>query len=131
MDQHGYPNVESMLGIASKRSVKDYGDQFKKPRMHSEVTVDACKNPKCTICIQTCFYDALVQAPGKVGTLHANCIGCEMCTQTCPFGATSMHTTTEEARAQQPYFQIPSDVFEYGKFEKGFDRGIKLAKVKD
>ncbi len=131
MDQHGYPNVESMLGIASKRSVKDYGDQFKKPRMHSEVTVDACKNPKCTICIQTCFYDALVQAPGKVGTLHANCIGCEMCTQTCPFGATGMHTTTEEARAQQPYFQIPADVFEYGKFEKGFDRGIKLAKVKD
>ena len=40
-------------------------------------------------------------------------------------------TTTEEARAQQPYFQIPADVFEYGKFEKGFDRGIKLAKVKD
>ncbi|MGE0312125.1 MAG: tRNA-dihydrouridine synthase [Lautropia sp.] len=131
MDSHGYPDIASMTGIASRASVRDYGEQFRKPRMHSEVSTDACKNPKCTICIQTCFYDALVQAPGKVGTLHANCIGCEMCTQTCPFDATGMHTTTDEARAEQPFFQIPDDVFEKGKFEKGFDRGLKLSKLKE
>lgn len=130
MDKHGYPDIASMTGIASKRSVKDYGDQFKKPRMHSEITRDACKNPSCTICVQTCFYDALAQGVGKVDTIHANCIGCEMCTQTCPFGATGMHTTTEEARQVQSFFQIPADVYEKGKFEKGFDRGIKLSKVK-
>ena len=130
MDSHGYPDVASMTGIASKNSVKDYGEQFKKPRMHSEVATDTCKNPSCTICIQTCFYDALAQGAGKVNTIHANCIGCEMCTQTCPFESTGMHTTTEEARAQQPFFQIPVDVFEKGKFDKGFDRGIKLSKVK-
>lgn len=131
MDSHGYPDIASMTGIASKRSVKDYSQQFTKPRMHSEIAVDACRNPKCTICVQTCFYDALAQGKGKVDTLHANCIGCEMCTQTCPFDATKMHTTTPEAREQQPFFQIPEGVFEIGKFAKGFDRGIKLAKVKE
>jgi len=131
MDSHGYPDIESMTGIASRAAVKDYGDQFKKPRMHSEVNHESCRNPKCTICIQTCFYDALAQGPGKVASLSDNCIGCEMCTQTCPFDSTSMHTTTEEDRANATFFQIPNDVFEIGKFEKGFDRGIKLAKVKD
>jgi hypothetical protein len=54
-----------------------------------------------------------------------------MCTQTCPFDATHMFVTTDEARTQQPFFQIPEDVFEVGKFDKGFDRGIKLARVKE
>ena len=130
MDSHGYPDVASMTGIASKNSVKDYGEQFKKPRMHSEVATETCKNPTCTICIQTCFYDALAQGVGKVNTIHANCIGCEMCTQTCPFDSTGMFTTTEERRTEQPFFQIPPEVFETGKFDKGFDRRIKLSKVK-
>jgi dihydroorotate dehydrogenase (fumarate)/dihydropyrimidine dehydrogenase (NAD+) subunit PreA len=130
MDSHGYPDIESMTGIASKRSVKDYGDQFRKPRMHSEVAHDTCKNPSCTICIQTCFYDALAQGAGKVASIHANCIGCEMCTQTCPFDSTSMHTTTEADRERETFFQIPDGVFEIGKFAKGFDRGIRLSKVK-
>jgi dihydroorotate dehydrogenase (fumarate)/dihydropyrimidine dehydrogenase (NAD+) subunit PreA len=130
MDSHGYPDIESMTGIASKRSVKDYGDQFRKPRMHSEVAHDTCKNPSCTICIQTCFYDALAQGAGKVASIHANCIGCEMCTQTCPFDSTSMHSTTEADRDRETFFQIPDGVFEIGKFAKGFDRGIKLSKVK-
>ncbi|MFO0231941.1 MAG: tRNA-dihydrouridine synthase [Burkholderiales bacterium] len=130
MDSHGYPDIESMTGIASKRSVKDYGDQFRKPRMHSEVAHDTCKNPSCTICIQTCFYDALAQGAGKVASIHANCIGCEMCTQTCPFDSTSMHSTTEADRDRETFFQIPDGVFEIGKFAKGFERGIKLSKVK-
>lgn len=130
MDGHGYPTIESMTGVASRAAVRDYGDQFRKPRMHSEIQQEACKNPKCTICIQTCFYDALAQGAGSVDSLHGNCIGCEMCTQTCPFDATSMHVTTESQRATGQYFEIPNGVYEVGKFEKGFDRGIKLAKVK-
>jgi formate hydrogenlyase subunit 6/NADH:ubiquinone oxidoreductase subunit I len=53
-----------------------------------------------------------------------------MCTQTCPFDATTMHTTTEEQRALKEFFQIKPEVFENKKFEKGFERGIKLSKVK-
>jgi hypothetical protein len=41
-----------------------------------------------------------------------------------------MHVTTESQRATGQYFEIPNGVYEVGKFEKGFDRGIKLAKVK-
>jgi dihydroorotate dehydrogenase (fumarate)/dihydropyrimidine dehydrogenase (NAD+) subunit PreA len=131
MDQHGYPDIESMVGIASRAAVKDYSDQFKKSRMHSEVNVETCKNPTCNICIQTCFYDALAQGEdGRVKALTENCIGCEMCTQTCPFDSISMHTTTDTQRGEKIYFQIPDEVFEFGKFEKKFDRGIKLSKVR-
>lgn len=131
MDNHGYDDIDSMLGIASRRSVKDYGDQFRKARLHSEVNDATCKNPTCTICIQTCFYDALRQADNQVGVLHDNCIGCEMCTQTCPFDSISMFATSAEQRASGEFFNIPEDVFEPGKFEKGFDRGLSLARVKD
>ena len=130
MDTHGYADIASMTGIASRQAVKDYGEQFRKPRMHSEIASEACKNPSCTICIQTCFYDALAQGDGSVESIHANCIGCEMCTQTCPFDATTMHTTTDEQRALKEFFQIKPEVFENKKFEKGFERGIKLSKVK-
>ena len=63
-------------------------------------------------------------------SIHANCIGCEMCTQTCPFDATAMFTTSEEHRASKTFFQIADGVFEHGKFDKPFERGIKLSKVK-
>jgi dihydroorotate dehydrogenase (fumarate)/dihydropyrimidine dehydrogenase (NAD+) subunit PreA len=131
MDSHGYPDIESMFGIASKRSVRDYSEQFRKRRMDIEVKTEACKNPQCTICIQTCFYDALSQAGGKVGIDHRNCIGCDMCVNTCPFDANAMHATTEEQARSGASFRIPDSVFEVGKFEKGFVRGIKLSSVKD
>lgn len=131
MDSHGYPDIESMFGIASRRAVHDYSEQFKKPRMHSEVNAETCKNPKCTICIQTCFYDALAQSEGVVGMLHENCIGCEMCTNTCPFDSMAMHTTSEGQRQSGDFFRIPEAVFEPAKFEKEFDRGLKLSRVAD
>ena len=131
MDSHGYPDIESMFGIASRRSVRDYSEQFRKQRMDIEVKTEPCKNPKCTICIQTCFYDALSQADGKVGIDHRNCIGCDMCVNTCPFDANEMHAVPAEKANSGEYFQIPQGVFEHGKFEKGFVRGIRLASVKD
>ena len=131
MDSHGYPDIDSMLGIASKRSVRDYSEQFRKQRMAIEVEAKACKNPRCTICIQTCFYDALTQANGVVGVDPKNCIGCDLCVNTCPFDANEMHAIPEDKASSGEYFQIPQGVFEHGKFEKGFVRGIKLASVKD
>jgi dihydroorotate dehydrogenase (fumarate)/dihydropyrimidine dehydrogenase (NAD+) subunit PreA len=131
MDSHGYPDIESMFGIASKRSVRDYSEQFRKRRMDIEVKTEACKNPKCTICIQTCFYEALSQANGKVGIDHRNCIGCDLCVNTCPFDANAMHLATDEQARAGEVFQIPDTVFEVGKFEKDFVRGIKLSSVKD
>jgi dihydroorotate dehydrogenase (fumarate)/dihydropyrimidine dehydrogenase (NAD+) subunit PreA len=131
MDSHGYDDMESMFGIASRRSVKDYGEQFRKPRMHSEVNHATCKNPSCTICIQTCFYDTLWQSDGQVGSHLDHCIGCEMCTQTCPFDSIHMHVTSDEQRLSGDFFTISEGVFEPEKFENGFDRGISLSRVKD
>jgi dihydroorotate dehydrogenase (fumarate)/dihydropyrimidine dehydrogenase (NAD+) subunit PreA len=132
MDSHGYPDVASMVGIASKRSVKDYGGQFTKPRMHSEVIAEKCRNPKCTVCIQTCYYNALSQTPdGHVGNHHDNCIGCELCTNTCAFGAMDMLFTSPEQRDSGEFFRIPDGCFEPEKLDKVFQRGLKLAKASD
>ena len=93
---------------------------------------DGCMHCEDPGCLKACpAPGAIVQySNGIVDFIHDNCIGCEMCTQTCPFNATSMHTTTDEDRARETFFQIPDGVFEIGKFAKGFDRGIKLARVK-
>ena len=100
--------------------------------VHVEVRDATCKNPTCTICIQTCFYDALRQAEDStVGELYHNCIGCELCTQTCPFDSIHMYANPAEQQASGKFYQIPGPVFESGKFETGFDRGISLARVKD
>ena len=129
MDDHGYADIGSMLGIASRRAVKDYGEQFTKPRIHSGVNRDTCKNEtSCTLCIQTCFYDALSQADSKVGVHSDNCIGCEMCYNTCPFNSIVLTETTPEQRAGGGYYTVPAESFEQHKFAKEFDRGLKLSR---
>jgi dihydroorotate dehydrogenase (fumarate)/dihydropyrimidine dehydrogenase (NAD+) subunit PreA len=129
MDEHDYPDIASMHGIASRRAVKNYDEQFEKPRIHSSVNRDTCKNAtSCTICIQTCFYEALSQADNKVGVHSDACIGCEMCFNTCPFGSINLKETTREEFATGGYYSIPAGGFEQNKFEKEFQRGLKLSR---
>jgi dihydroorotate dehydrogenase (fumarate)/dihydropyrimidine dehydrogenase (NAD+) subunit PreA len=129
MDEHDYPDVASMHGIASRRAVRDYGQQFEKPRIHSSVNRDTCKNAtSCTICIQTCFYEALSQADKKVGVHSDACIGCEMCLNTCPFNSINLQETTAEELASGGYYSIPAGGFEQDKFETEFQRGLKLSR---
>jgi Fe-S-cluster-containing hydrogenase component 2 len=128
MDGHGYADVASMHGIASRRAVKDYSEQFVKARIHSGVNRDTCKNAtSCTICIQTCFYDALSQADKQVGLHSDACIGCEMCYNTCPFDSITLKETTPEDFATGDYYSMPQDGFEQHKFAKEFQRGLKLS----
>ena len=116
MDSHGYKTVDEMIGIASKRSVKDYSEQFAKKRAHAVVNDDTCKNPTCNICIQVCFYEALSQNPtGKIDVHADACIGCELCLDVCPFDSITMKETSPEQIAAG-YFDIPEGVFETGKF---------------
>jgi dihydroorotate dehydrogenase subfamily 1 len=128
MDSHGYPDIASMHGIASRRAVKDYSQQFTKSRIHSVVNRETCMNAKsCTICIQTCFYCALSQSDKHVGLHPESCIGCELCFNTCPFDAIKMFPSTPEEIATGAYFGPPAGGFDEQKFEKPFDRGIKLS----
>ncbi len=128
MDGHGYADVASMHGIASRRAVKDYSEQFVKARIHSDVNRETCKNAtSCTICIQTCFYDAMSQEGNHVGLHPDACIGCEMCYNTCPFDSISLKETTPEDVATGDYYVMPPDGFDRHKFTKEFQRGLKLS----
>jgi dihydroorotate dehydrogenase subfamily 1 len=128
MDGHGYADVASMYGIASRRSAKDYSEQFVKPRIHSDVIRATCKNStSCTICIQTCFYNALSQSDKQVGLHPDACIGCELCYNTCPFDSIRLNETTPNDFATGDYYSMPQGKFEQGKFSKDFQRGLKLA----
>ena len=116
MDARGYATVEEMTGIASRRSVKDYAEQFSKQRKYAEVVHDTCKNPTCNVCIQVCFYEALSQNPiGKIDVHTDNCIGCELCYDICPFDSIRMLPTQPEQLANG-FFDIPDGVFEREKF---------------
>lgn len=116
MDEHGYKTVAEMTGIASKRSVKDYSEQFAKNRTYAVVNEDTCKNPTCNVCIQVCFYEALSQNPeGKIDVHTGSCIGCELCLDVCPFDSIEMKQTTPEQLASG-YFDIPAQVYETDKF---------------
>ncbi|MDP6709669.1 MAG: tRNA-dihydrouridine synthase, partial [Alphaproteobacteria bacterium] len=116
MDEHGYPDIASMHGIAARQAVRDYGEQFKKARMHAQISHDSCQNPTCTVCIQMCFYEALSQGDGFVQIHPENCIGCELCYDVCPFDSIQMLQTTPEKIAEG-YFDIPEGIYEHGKFE--------------
>lgn len=117
MDEHGYPDVASMRGIATRSSVKDYSDQFRKARIHAAVDGETCQNPSCNICVQMCFYEALSQSPaGRIDVHPESCIGCELCLDVCPFDSISMRPTSER-QLGDGYFRIPDGVYEKpGKF---------------
>jgi dihydroorotate dehydrogenase (fumarate)/dihydropyrimidine dehydrogenase (NAD+) subunit PreA len=117
MDAHGYATVEEMIGIASRRSVKDYAEQFNKQRKYAEIVHDTCKNPTCNVCIQVCFYEALSQnRAGKIDVHTDSCIGCELCYDICPFDSIRMLQTQPE-QLVKGFFDIPDGVFEHEKFK--------------
>ena len=117
MDEKGYASVDEMIGLASKRSVKDYSEQFSKNRIHAVINDDTCKNPTCNICIQVCFYEALSQTPDGTVEVHTdNCIGCELCMDACPFDSIEMKETSP-AQLDAGFFNIPADVYEKDKFK--------------
>ena len=116
MDEHGYDSVADMQGIASKRSAKDYAEQFARTRMHAKVVEETCKNPTCNICVQVCFYEALSQHPtGHIEVHTDNCIGCELCLDVCPFDSIRMHNTNQ-TQLDEGYFEIPRGIYEKEKF---------------
>ena len=112
MDEHGYADVASMIGIASDQAANDYSDQFAKSRIHATVNEETCQNPTCNVCVQMCFYEALSQDPsGKINVHTDKCIGCELCLDICPFDSISMGQTTDKNYVEG-YFSIPEEIYE-------------------
>ena len=89
LDDHGYPDLESIYGIASRRSLS-IKELFEAERVYAKVDHAKCKFPKCTICTKMCFYDALYAGSEKIETQPDKCIGCDLCENVCPFDAMLM-----------------------------------------
>ncbi|MBM3564899.1 MAG: hypothetical protein FJX42_02150 [Alphaproteobacteria bacterium] len=112
MDEKGYADVKAMHGIASRKAASNYQHHFGKPRIHSAVSRETCKNPSCTVCIQMCFYEALSQRKDDTVGVHSdNCIGCEMCYNVCGFDSIRLAETTKEQAASGKFFSVPKEGF--------------------
>ncbi len=96
LDQHGYADLESIYGIASRKSVP-MKELFEAEPVYALVDPEKCKYPKCTICLKMCFYEALAGGSDEIETRPEKCIGCDLCENVCPFDA--MHMTADKQLA--------------------------------
>jgi len=91
MDSHGYPDIDSLYGISARQSAGSLTELFEAPRLNAQIDREKCAFPKCTCCTRMCFYDVMRPGDGQVDIEAKNCIGCELCENTCPMDAISMH----------------------------------------
>ncbi len=89
MDRKGYKTVDSMIGIASKRSLT-YEQTYELPAKKAVIDEDLCI--ACGRCVRSCFSDALKKDGDKIIADSEKCIGCEMCYSMCPVSAVSFRT---------------------------------------
>lgn len=85
LDQHGYPDLQAIYGMASKKATASYNDLFEVKGIHAVINDEKCTG--CWNCVRSCFYDALSKGEEKVVTHSDRCIGCELCFNVCPFNA--------------------------------------------
>ncbi|MDP7611456.1 MAG: 4Fe-4S binding protein [Nitrospinaceae bacterium] len=96
LDEHGYADLESIYGIAAKKS-KPLQQLFEEEPVYALIDHDKCKFPKCAICVKMCFYDSLKVGKDKINTYPETCIGCDLCQNVCPFDALRMTPDKELA----------------------------------
>ena len=89
LDAHDYPDLESIYGIASRKS-GTLKQLFEAEPVYAVVDHEKCKFPRCTICVKVCFYDSLHIGSDKIETQPEKCIGCDLCENICPFDALYM-----------------------------------------
>lgn len=87
LDEHDYPDLQAVYGMASRKATASYDDTFKAKSIHAVIDHEKCTC--CWNCVRSCFYDALSKGEDKVIAHSENCIGCELCFNVCPFEAVS------------------------------------------
>ncbi|MCA8867905.1 MAG: 4Fe-4S binding protein [Rhodobacteraceae bacterium] len=95
LDDHDYPSIAAIHGIASDRSLKTPAEMMSMEPLYCEIDRDKCNYPTCDICIRMCFYDSLFFGEDQVITTPDKCIGCELCFNVCPFDAIRMVPKSE------------------------------------
>lgn len=104
LDDHGYADVASIHGIASKKALTTAPELFAVEPLYTLIDHDKCKFPKCKICTRMCFYDSLKEGQDYIQTAPDTCIGCELCLNVCPFDAITMTADKELALKSQQTF---------------------------
>jgi len=89
LDENGYPDLESIYGIASRKS-KTPAEMFAETPVYSFVDHDKCKTPRCVICAKVCFYDAMHIINDRMVVDPEKCIGCELCQSVCAFDSITL-----------------------------------------
>ena len=90
MDSHGYPDIDSLYGISARAAVTSFPELMKIPHLEATINRDTCLYPKCKICTSTCFYDVMRPGENQIDINIKNCIGCQLCMNTCPTGSITM-----------------------------------------
>jgi dihydroorotate dehydrogenase (fumarate)/dihydropyrimidine dehydrogenase (NAD+) subunit PreA len=90
LDDHGYPDVTSIYGLASKKALSTPAEFFAAKPVYCVIDHDKCKFPTCSVCVRMCFYDSLFAGDDRVITTPDQCIGCELCQNVCGFDAIAM-----------------------------------------
>ena len=101
LDDHGYPDVTSIYGLASKKAMTTPAEFFAAKPVYCAIDHDKCKFPTCSVCVRMCFYDSLFAGDDRVITTPDQCIGCELCQNVCGFDAITMVERNEVDAATQ------------------------------
>jgi len=92
MIKKGFKTLEEMRGIILPKLItydeyiSTYGAT--KGRIIAQLDEQRCNN--CGVCIDTCIYDALAMADGRLRIMEDRCEGCNVCVINCPEGAMSL-----------------------------------------
>lgn len=90
MDEFGYPDIDSLQGLSSRRAAASIKELFEEPSIYAYIDQEKCRFPKCTNCVRSCFYNAMDTDDVRVVSNPDMCIGCQLCYDVCPFDAISL-----------------------------------------
>ncbi len=101
------------MGCASRAGKLDQHSN-----VHPRVSAKACRN--CSLCLDYCPADAIVQAEGHVEILDEKCIGCGECLIICKFNAIKFRWDEDSRRLQEKMAEYALNVQQIFKGKIGF-----------
>ncbi len=94
-----YPKnvAETLLGArsAALSAINTIRDISQK-RPSAEINADICSEQHCKLCLYACSYGAIAEEEDGLRVISALCMGCGVCTATCPTGASSLEGVTDD-----------------------------------
>jgi len=61
-----------------------------------EIDPEICAQAHCKLCLYACPYNAIIEEDGKIKVLPSLCMGCGICTATCPTGANRLEGLNDD-----------------------------------